>query len=48
MRRAVVCSEEGRRRLGRLVREGIKSALRLPGRFCRSWMDIILISPIAI
>ena len=38
MRRAVVCSE-GRRRLGRLVREGIRSELRLPGRFCSSWMD---------
>ena len=47
MRRAVVCSE-GRRRLGRLVREGIKSELRLPGRFCTSWMDITVISPIAI
>ena len=45
--RAVVCSE-GRRRLGRLVREGIKSELRLPGRFCTSWMDITVISPIAI
>ena len=25
--------------MGRLVREGIKSELRLPGRFCSSWMD---------